>query len=46
MKSTQKERERESTWMRAAGVCPEGCLVGEKASLSEAVCRGPEDDSL
>lgn len=38
--------ERESTWMRAAGVCPEACLVGERASLSRAVCRVPEDDSL
>lgn len=38
--------ERERPWRRVAGFCPGACLMGESASLSRAVCGGPEDESL
>lgn len=44
--SLKVSTERKRTWRRVAGFCPAACLVGESASLSRAVCGGPEDDSL
>lgn len=38
--------ERERMWRRAAGFRPRAYLMGESASLSRAVCGGPEDESL